>query len=601
MDVLTYPFDSLELMKKRRAIKRRLLAENPPQTTKRIAVLGGSTTNDIAAMLELFLLDNGIGAQFWQSEYARYWQDAMFGNEELDAFRPDIIYIHTSLRNLGAQLNVRMTAEEVDALLEERFSHFREMWEKLSAQFGCVIIQNNFELPFYRLLGNFEATDPRGTVNFLTRLNQKFYEYAQAHTGFYIQDLNYLSARYGLEKWHAPHAWYMYKYAMSLEAIPELAFNLSNIIKSIFGKNKKALALDLDNTLWGGVVGDDGVEGIEIGEETATGEAYLAFQEYLRAYQDIGVLLTVCSKNDEENALVGLNHPASRLKPGDFVSIKANWENKDLNIAQIAAELEILPESIVFVDDNPAERAIVHAQLPETGIVTMTTPEEYIANVDRCGYFEVTTLSGDDLGRTDMYVRNARRKAESRQFADYGDYLKSLSMHAEIRDFEPVYLSRITQLTNKSNQFNLTTKRYTQAEMEETFISPAHIRLYGKLADKFGDNGIVSVVIGKIRDDAPVLDIELWLMSCRVLKRDMEFAMLDTLVSQAKARGIERLVGYYYRTKKNNMVSGLYGVFGFSPVSENEAGDTVWTLELADYRSRNAVIRVNEEDTNESE
>ncbi len=594
MQTLAYPFDGAYLMKKRKAIKKQLLLENPPAVTKKIAVLGGSTTNDIVNMLELFLLDNGIGAEFWQSEYARYWQDAMFGNEELKAFAPDIIYIHTTYRNLGANLSVKMSAQEINNLLEERFAHFTAMWEKLAQDFGCTIIQNNFELPNYRLLGNLEASDVHGTVNFVTRMNLKFYEYAQTHKNFLIQDINWLSASYGLEQWAEPQAWYLYKYAMALPAVPVLAQNLANIIKSALGRNKKALALDLDNTLWGGVVGDDGPEGLEIGEETASGEAYLAFQNYLKSYKDIGVLLTVCSKNEEENALAGLNHPAGVLRPADFVNIKANWDSKDRNIEQIAAELEILPESIVFVDDNPAEREIVRSQIPAAVVELAPAPEDYIQSIDRCGYFEVTSLSADDLSRTQMYLQNAQRKQASRSFENYKDYLLSLDMRAEIRDFEPVYLSRITQLTNKSNQFNLTTKRYTQAEMESCAQDSRAIRLYGKLTDKFGDNGIVSVVIAQIRADEPrTAEIVLWLMSCRVLKREMEYAMLDTLVAQAQARGVTELYGYYYKTKKNAMVSRLYADFGFELVSEAENGDSIWRLSLENYQKQCTVMQIN--------
>ena len=278
------------------------------------------------------------------------------------------------------------------------------------------------------------------------------------------------------------------------------------------------------------------------------------------------------------------------LKPDDFIIIKANWDNKDRNIEAIAAGLNIGQDALVFLDDNPAERAIVSAQLPTVAVPEMERPEDYIRVVDRSRFFEITAFSSDDLKRNEMYKENAVRAAQQAQFTDYGEYLHSLEMVAVIDDFLPVYLPRITQLTNKSNQFNLTTKRFTTAEMEQVFADDSYIRLYGRLADKFGDNGIVSVVIGKVNGDT--LDIDLWLMSCRVLKRDMEYAMLDNLCDRAKQRGLKTVKGYYYPTAKNKMVKELYGDFGFTKVSEDADGNTVWELSLSGYKPKNKYITV---------
>ncbi|MCD7768954.1 MAG: HAD-IIIC family phosphatase, partial [Oscillospiraceae bacterium] len=442
----------------------------------------------------------------------------------------------------------------------------------------------------FRLLGNRDCYDIHGRSHFISRLNTAFSEYAQTHEAFYLNDIDYLSADYGLKEWSDPSYWNMYKYAMCFDAIPSLSFNVANIIKSIYGKNKKALALDLDNTLWGGVVGDDGVDGIEIGQETGVAQSYYEFQSYLKEISTLGVVLSVCSKNDYENAIAGLNHPEGLLRPDDFIVIKANWDNKHQNIAQIAADLNILPESIVFVDDNPAEREIVRSQLPGVAVPPMEEVEQYITTIDRSGFFEVTVFSDDDLKRNDMYRKNVLRSAQIAAFGDYDEYLRSLEMHAVIDDFIPVYLERITQLSNKSNQFNLTTRRYTSAEMDAVYQSSDYIRLYGKLIDKFGDNGVVSVVIGHINGLS--LDIELWLMSCRVLKRNMEQAMLDTLVEKCRQAGITHIRGYYYPTAKNHMVEKLYETFGFTLLSSDEAGNTVWEMAVDGYENQNHVIAV---------
>ena len=597
MKELEYPFDGGYLLKKKKSIKRTLLADGTPRIEKKIAVLGGSTTNDIIDMTELFLLNYGINPTFYASEYNRYWQDAVFDNPELEAFAPDIVFIHTSNRNIIQYPDINCTKERADELFSAQMKHFETMWQAIESKYHCPVIQNNFELPYFRLMGNRDNYDFRGRVNFVNRLNAAFADYAASREGFYINDINYLSACYGLDEWSNPAYWHMYKYCMCVSAIPDFAFNLAGIIKSVFGKNKKSLVLDLDNTLWGGVVGDDGVDGIEIGQETHMGQVYSEFQKYLGLVKDTGVMLTVCSKNDEENAIAGLNHPEGSLRPDDFIMIKANWENKDRNIVSIAEGLNIGLDALVFLDDNPAERAIVSAQLPMVAVPELERPEDYIKTVDRSHFFEITSFSGDDLKRNEMYKKNAERAALQSQFSDYGEYLASLEMNAVIDDFLPVYLQRITQLTNKSNQFNLTTRRFTTAEMEAVFADNSYIRLYGKLADKFGDNGIVSVVIGKINGDT--LDIILWLMSCRVLKRDMELAMLDALCERAKERGLKTLTGYYYPTAKNKMVKALYQIFGFTQVSVDEDGNTVWTLPLDGYTCKNKYINVERNSSNE--
>ena len=590
MKELEYPFDAEYVMKKRKSLKKALLADGSTRLKKKIAVLGGSTTNDIVVYLELFLLNNGIEAEFYQSEYAQYWQDAMFPPQELVDFHPDIVFIHTTSRNITAFPTTADTKEQTDGLLSAELAKFTQMWNSIRETHHCPIIQNNFELPFYRLMGNRDCSDYRGRTNFVSRLNDAFYEYSQNNEGFYINDINFMAASFGLRRWSDPSYWNMYKYAMCPDAIPEFSLNLANIIKSLFGKNKKALALDLDNTLWGGVVGDDGVDGIQIGQETGVSQSYFEFQSYVKSLKSLGIVLTVCSKNDHENAIAGLNHPEGALRPDDFIIIKANWENKDRNIIETAAELNILPDSIVFADDNPAEREIVRAQVSGCAVPEMDSVENYIINLDRGGYFEVTNFSADDLKRNEMYKANAERAAQQAAFGDYTEYLKSLEMTAVIDDFLPIYLQRITQLTNKSNQFNVTTKRYTPTEMEETFASSDYIRLYGKLVDKFGDNGVVSVVIG--HKNGEVLDMDLWIMSCRVLKRDMELAMLDRLVERSLEAGIKTIRGYYYPTAKNKMVRELYGSFGFTKISEDEQGNSVWELSLDGYETKNHVIEV---------
>lgn len=580
MECFHYPLDTATLLRKKRRLRRELLAQNPQPLHKKIAILGGSTTNEVADQLGLFLLQYGIEGEFYQSEYGQYWQDAMFGNAELDAFSPDVIYIHTNWRNITAFPAMGQDKAAVDALLESEYARYETMWQALEEKFRCPVIQNNFERPNYRLLGNRDIWDCHGRSNFISRLNQKFYDYAAAHEHFYINDIDYLAADYGVSAWGDAFFWHMYKYALCLDAIPTLANSVANMIKSLYGRNKKALVLDLDNTLWGGVVGDDGVDGIAIGPEVPEGQVYAEFQSYCKALSTIGVILAVDSKNEEENALAGLNHPDGVLRPADFVAIKANWEPKDQNLRAIAAELNLGADSFVFADDNPAERAIVAAQVPGAAVPVMDGAENYIKMLDHCGYFEVTTLSQEDLAKTEIYHQNAQRAAAKASFSDYGQYLDSLEMKAVVRPFESVYYQRIAQLTNKSNQFNLTTLRCSEADIRAMAADKSVLTLYGKLEDKFGDNGLVTVVAGRWQADQ--LDLTLWLMSCRVLKRGMEDAMMDAVVAAAAARGVSTITGHYLPTAKNAMVKEFYAGYGFAKTAEKD-GATTWVLRTAAY------------------
>lgn len=589
MDCFNYPIDVKTLRRKKASIRRTLL-EQPNLIEKKIAVLGGSTTNEVVDQLELFLLSYGIKADFYQSEYGKYWEDAMFGSPELDGFEPDIIFIHTNWRNIIDFPQMNMDKTQVDDILAGEYQRFEGMWQRLSEKFNCPIIQNNFERPNYRLMGNRDVWDYRGRANFVSRLNQKFYEYADGHTGFYINDIDYLAADFGISQWNDAKYWNMYK-CINMDAIPYIAQSVAFIIKSIYGRNKKVLALDLDNTLWGGIVGDDGVEGIKIGPEVPQGQVYAEFQQYCKNLKDIGAVLAVDSKNEEANALAGLNHPDGVLRPDDFVDIKANWEPKDRNLEQMASELTLGVDSFVFADDNPAEREIVSAQLPGVAVPAMDGAENYIKVLDHSGYFEVTNLSAEDMKKTDMYHAKAEASKAKAAFADYSDYLKSLDMKATITGFEPIIVQRVAQLTNKSNQFNLTTLRCSEDDIRAMEESDDYICMAGRLVDKFADNGIVTVVAGEIRDEAEkVLDIKLWLMSCRVLKRGMEDLMMNELVSKAKAKGVSKIVGYYYPTPKNAMVQDFYGDYGFKLTSEDGAGNRVWELNVGDYSEKVSYI-----------
>lgn len=589
-DIIRYPLDTKLLLRKKKALRAELLARPTQWLDKNIALLGGSTTAELADQLELFLLAHGIRPNIYQSEFGQYWQDAMFGNEALTACPPDIVLIHTTWRNIPRFADIHAAPADTAALLDAEFGRWTQMWQAAAARWGCPIIQNNFDRPDYRLLGNRDIWDHRGRSAFINQLNQRLYAYARAHAQFYINDIDYLAQETGLAAWNDPIYWHMYKYACCLDGIVRIAFSAANIIKALYGKNKKALVLDLDNTLWGGVVGDDGPEHLALGPETPKGAVFSAFQQYCKELKDMGVVLGINSKNDEANARAGLAHPDSVLHAEDFACIKANWEPKDRNLRAMAQELCLGADSFVFVDDNPAERALVQAGMPDAAVPDPGTPEQYVRVLDHLGYFEAAGLSAEDLARADQYRARAQAAAQQDSFVDYGQYLDSLQMEARFTGFAPVYVQRIAQLTNKSNQFNLTTLRCTEGDIQRMAADPAYVCLAGRLADKFADNGIVTVAAAQQQGDA--LHIRLWLMSCRVLKRGLEDAVRTALLRAARERGVRELVGYYYPTPQNGMVQNLYASLGFAAAGATDNGGTVWRLAVADAADSPLHMRV---------
>ena len=591
---LIQPLDTDYIMKKKKTIKRELLSSLKSSIPLRIAILGGTTTAEIKSVLELFLIEKGIQPEFYESEYNKWYEEAVFDNKELDVFNPQIVIVHTSFVNLIELPSLNDNQEMVNKHIDRVYNRYVYCWRSLKEKYSCTIIQNNFELPFYRSLGNLDFNSIYGITKFIASLNERFVAYANANKNFYINDINYLAASLGLGKWHDRTFYHLYKFAMNYDCIPHYCYNLASIIGAILGKNKKCLVLDLDNTVWGGIIGDDGVENIKIGHETPIGEGYLEFQKYVLELKNRGIILAICSKNDESIARTGFDHPDSILKFDDFTAFFANWEPKYLNIVNIAKQINIGLDSLVFIDDNPVERQIVRDNLPDVTVpeVVGEDPSSYIRALENGKYFETVVISKDDLKRNQTYMENKKRLDLEKQYSSYDEFLKGLDMQAEIKSFVPVYFDRITQLTNKTNQFNLTTKRYTFAEIESISNSSDYITLYGRLVDRFGDNGLVSVVIGHVNEKS--LYIDLWLMSCRVLKRNFELAMWQELNKAAKSQGIEYIYGYYYKTIKNNMVKNMYKELGFTLI-QNNGDDTVWKYSVNDFKKQDLPIRVNEE------
>ena len=588
--LLSYPLDHGLILRKKKKIKNELLKQTN-FLKKKIAILGGSTTTALKDAIELFLLNQGILPTFFESEYNKYYEDIMFENQDLYDFKPDIIYIFTTFKNIKIFPKANDSIENIEDMLKNELNQYLQMWDKINTNLGSMIIQNTFELPLVRVLGNLDFSANQGKINYIQRLNLFFADHSRSNKNLLINDINYLSGLIGLERWFDHQLWFSYKYAMGFQGVVETAYSAASIIKSIYGKSKKCLVLDLDNTLWGGVIGDDGVDNIKIGNETAVAESYLSIQKYAKQLKDRGVILAVASKNEEDIAKQGFSHPDSLLAYTDFASFKANWQPKNNNLEQIAGEINIGLDSLVFVDDNPVERDLVRNSLSSVSVPDVGSDQtKYISYIDRNYYFESIEISAEDIQRNKYYSENLERNNLKSNFSDYGEFLKTLEMSAEISGFKSVYLDRITQLTNKTNQFNLTTRRYSFKNIKQISLNDEYICIYAKLKDKYGDNGLVSVVIGKIKDTE--LHIDLWLMSCRVLKRDLEFAVLKELVQLSIKKGLTSIFGYYYPTKKNKMVENLYLDFGFKLISESD-NYIKYKIDLVDFVSKDFYIKVN--------
>ena len=561
--------------------------------TVKIALLGGATTEMLEAPLALAVEAVGLGCQIHRSDYNTFAQEMLEASSATAAFGPEVAVLVTTPANIPSWPAPGDSLERVQQVVEEVCDYWLGLCARLHERTRSEIVLNNFHALPTRPLGAAGAKLPWDQNNFLRRVNGRLGERAPGY--LHINDVEALSARYGLAQWLDLRYWYHAKQPVSFQCLVPYVRNTAGIIGALFGLTAKCVVVDLDNTLWGGVVGDDGPEGIVIGEGDALGEAFKAFQEYLLRLKQRGVLLAVSSKNEEANALAPFRkRPEMVLKREDFVAFKANWRPKPQNLREIAAELNIGTNALVFMDDNPAERAHVRQELPEVKVIELSDdPSEYPLLLDSAGVFETTAVSAEDRERSLQYQTNTQREELRGAAGDYGQYLASLEQRGVIAPFEERYLDRITQLVNKSNQFNLTTLRLTRSQVEERMRDSVGATVYVRLADRFGDNGLISVV--SARRDGEALAIDEWLMSCRVLNRGVEQIVCNYLVGQARAMGVKALEGVYIPTAKNGLVRDHYKGLGFALVEEAANGQTRWRLEVEGYRPFEVAIRAVED------
>ena len=570
MDVQEF-LDYSYMMQNKHKEKDRLLQSEDLREIK-IAVLCGSTFGEIQDFLEIFLLHYGLKPCFYIGEYNRFFEEACFPNTELKEFEPEIILIHVTNKNLFYQLQTYEVSEQ--ALVEDKY-RFTQIWQSLEEQYHCTIIQNNFEYFLYRMIGNAARTHKDGSINYIDKLNRFIAAYMQEHQHLYINDIHFLSARVGLLKWYDDRMWSMYKYPMAMSVMPQYALNIANIIKSVLGRNRKTIITDLDNTLWGDVIGEVGADNIKLGSENPQGESYALLQWYLKYLSKHGVLLNICSKNEYETGMSGIRSPKSILSEDDFVVNKINWNEKYVNINEILNDLNLLEDSAVFMDDNQMECDSVKAMLPGIEVLQVKNIGQFLNKMEELSFFEISAETKEDEQRNQYYKNNVARSEAQKHYQNYDEYLKSLNMVCYVDQVYEGNIDRIVQLFNKTNQFNFLTKRYTREAIETLVRMPDIIIPVLELEDKFGSNGIVSVAV--IRFGHADVYIDGWIMSCRVFGRGLEFAMLKLICELCRRKEINILHGYYRQTAKNTKISSFFQKLGFQKGNfKQETGTQEW-------------------------
>lgn len=556
-----------------------------PLSPFRLAVLSSSTFDIVASALPAAGARHGLALEVAVAEYDQIVQTAMDPNAEVFAVRPDAVLVHFDHRWLG--LN-RFAGERAAQAVDDAVERVEMVLRALRDSTGAQIVVSNAPSPVGTLFGGFDlavSATPRAQI---AAFNERLRALAST-SGTLVLDLASVAEQVGTAQWFDPVMWNLYKLPVAPHCAPLLADVIARTLGAVRGKARKCLVLDCDNTLWGGVIGDDGIENILIGSGNPEGESFLAVQQLALDLKNRGIILAICSKNFDESARQPFReHPDMLLRESDIAVFQANWSDKASNLEAIAAVLNIGLDSLVFLDDNSAERAQVRAALPMVAVPELPADAAwYTAYLSSAGYFEAVAWSDEDASRSASYAANAQRAEVQSKSRNLGDYLAALDMALSARPFDLQGRGRIAQLINKSNQFNLTTRRYTEVDVATVESDPQAITLQVRLRDRFSDFGMIGVIIARPNaDDANAVDVDTWLMSCRVLGRRVEEAMLRGLVEGARAQGRSRIHAHYLPTAKNGMVRELFDTLGFTLIEETEAGERHYRLDLDNYAAR---------------
>ena len=553
----------------------------------RLALVGDTATQFLATAIKGMGVERGYNIDLFEAEYNQVERQFMDPTSELYEFDADIIIVFQSTHKLGEQHSL-LPMEQQLSLADDRLGFIASICE-IPALANKKIIYFNYPEIEDTVFGSYANKIASSFSYQVRKLNYELMNLAQQYPNLFVCDIAGIQNKFGRDFMFAPNVYVSSEMILSVDALPYVASRVMDIVCAMKGRFKKCLILDLDNTVWGGVIGDDGLEGIQLGHGLGIGKAFTEFQMWVKKLKQRGIIICVASKNNEETAKEPFEkHPDMVLKLDDIAVFQANWETKVDNIRTIQSILNIGFDSMVFLDDNPFERNIVRENIK--GITVPELPEDpgdYLEYLYSLNLFETASYSNADKDRTKQYQVEAKRVSLSKTFTNEADFLKSLNMVSTVSGFTKFNTPRIAQLSQRSNQFNLRTIRYTEADITALAEDPNVIDLSFTLEDKFGDNGLIAVIIMK-RQDAEMLFVDTWFMSCRVLKRGMENFTLNTMVERAKAAGYKKIIGEYLPTPKNKMVENHYTGLGFTPVED--ATTAQYVLNVDEYQNRECYI-----------
>jgi FkbH-like protein len=551
----------------------------------KVAVLGDTSTQFLIQAIRGMGYDYRYDLQIWEADYNQIERQVMDSSSELYDFDPAIIIIFQSSHKLLGKYN-KIKATEQNLLSSRELESVEVIYTSIVNNLKAKIIFYNYTEIDDSVFGS-HANKVRSSFLFqLRKLNYELMEFAMSHTDFYLCDISSIQNQVGKAYFFQPSVYVNSEMVLSLDVLPQIAAKTLDIISSIDGNFKKCVILDLDNTIWGGIIGDDGLENIQIGN-LGIGKAFTEFQYWIKKLKNRGIIIAICSKNMESIAKEPFErHPDMVLKLEDISVFIANWENKVDNIRLIQSILNIGFDSMVFLDDNPYERNFVRENIPEICVPELPEdPANYLEYLYSLNLFETASISSEDAERTKKYQTDAHRLTSKQEFTNEDDFLESLNMMSLVEPFNRFNTPRVAQLSQRSNQFNLRTKRYTEAEIESLAASGNYFTFSFTLEDKFGDNGLICVIVLK-KEENETLFIETWLMSCRVLKRGMENFVLNFICEFSKNKGYTFLKGEFIPTPKNELVKNHYQKLGF------EYKDGYWIINLKLFSERKCFIKI---------
>jgi len=569
-------------------LKRNLKKANSSLPSVKVALAGDTATQLLTTAIRGMAVERGYNIDLYEAEYSQVEQQLLSPDSELHQFDADFIIIFQSTHKLGEH-HALLSLERQLALADDRLSFVASVCEN-PALAGKKIIYFNYPEIGDTVFGSYANKVETSFTYQVRKLNYELMRLSQQYQNLFICDIAELQNKFGRDKLFAPNTYANTEMVLRMDVLPYVASRVMDIICAVKGQFKKCLILDLDNTVWGGVIGDDGLEGIQLGHGLGIGKMFTEFQMWVKKLKQRGIIICVASKNNEDTAKEPFKkHPDMVLKLDDIAVFQANWDTKVDNIRTIQQILNIGFDSMVFLDDNPFERNIVRENIPGITVPELPEyPEDYLEYLYSLNLFETASYSNLDKDRTKQYQVEAQRVSLSKTFTNEADFLKSLNMVSTVSGFTKFNTPRVAQLSQRSNQFNLRTVRYTDADIEALANDPDVIDLSFTLEDKFGDNGLIAVVIMKPLDKE-TLFVDTWFMSCRVLKRGMENFTLNTMVKSAKAKGYKKIIGEYLPTAKNGMVADHYTNLGFEKVEGSASAQ--WELDINNYKDKECYIQ----------